>query len=161
MSMRRFLAGGVAAVLVGTGGCRQELQTGDKAGAPAAAYFQSPKQAVTVITKLLEAKDWGALAKYYDLSGSGIDRATLESGEFFWRKERPAAAHPGGFWRYKHPFAPGFRYDDERPTDEAGVVVVSVKVEIDQGGGPPQRGFSRFLMKKHAAGWQVLPGKPK
>ena len=161
MFVRHVLAVAAAAALVGTLGCTQELRTDPGAKGLGSAYFQSPKQAVSAITVLLEAKDWPVLAKYYDLTGSEIDRAALDSGEFFWRTKRPPAAHPAGFWRYKHPFAPGFKYDDEQATDRPRVVKVAVKIEIDQGGGPQQRSFSHFLMRKHPQGWQVLPDKPK
>ena len=73
-------------------------------------YFDTPQQAVQVITALLKAQDWVALRRYYDLSDTPIERAQLESAAFFIRKERPLAAHPAGFWRYKQPFAPGFAH---------------------------------------------------
>ncbi len=137
------------------------------------AYFESPRQAVEEITAMLVARDWPALARYYDLEGSGIDRAQLVSGEFFWRTERPEVSHPA-FWRYKHPFSPGFHYawsgsSDEianimappgadRPEGDPGVVKVVLEVEIEQGAGEPaQRGFSEFRMRKSERGYQILP----
>ncbi len=138
------------------------------------AYFDSPRQAVEQITAMLEAKDWPALAHYYDLEGSGIDRAQLVSGEFFWRTERPEVSHPAGFWRYKHPFSPGFHYawsgsevgianimaapDADTPEGDPGIVKVVLEVEIEQGAGEPvQRGFSEFRMRRSERGYQILP----
>jgi len=60
-------------------------------------------------------------------------------------------------WRYKHPFAPGFRFDHVRPTDDPNVIAVVVSIEIDQGGGLKQRGLSEFRMRRSEKGYQVLP----
>ena len=120
-------------------------------------YFPSPADAVPKIADLLRAKDWATLACCYDLSGSTIDRADLESGAFFYTDEQPAVAHPAGFWRYKHPFAPAFEYLREEPTSDPNVSRVILAVEIDQGGGMVQRGLSAFPMVKRPQGWQIRP----
>lgn len=121
-------------------------------------YFSSPRQAVEAIRKMQKAEDWTSLARYYDLDGSGIDRKSLISGEFFIRTERPAVSHPGGFWRYKHPFAPDFEYASSSPADKAGIVTVSVSISIDQGSGSPQRqGRQEFEMRQSDRGFQILP----
>ncbi len=120
-------------------------------------YFESPQAAVPVITDLLEAENWPTLARYYDLSGSDVDRAELVSGRFLIRTERPEVAHPAGFWRYKHPFAPGFKFSAVHDTGADGVVQVVVMVEIDQGGGMIQRGLDSFFMRRFAKGYQILP----
>jgi hypothetical protein len=137
------------------------------------AYFESPRQAVEEITAMLVARDWPALARYYDLEGSGIDRAQLVSGEFFWRTKRPEMSHPA-FWRYKHPFSPGFHYawsgswDEianimappgaDKPEGDPSVVKVVLEVEIEQGSASPdQRGISEFRMRKSERGYQILP----
>ena len=123
-------------------------------------HFSSPADAVERITELLEAKDWPTLARYYDLEGSGVNPARLVSGEFFYTEQPPASAHPAGFWRYKHPFAPGFKYlRDDPVAEETDTIVVTVMVEIDQGGGMIQRGLETFMMKKSRSGWQILPGR--
>ncbi|MHC4579266.1 MAG: hypothetical protein ACYTFD_20215 [Planctomycetota bacterium] len=125
-----------------------------------ALYFDDPPSAVPAITKLLEAKDWQTLARYYDLEGSNLERADLESGAFFYTDQRPESAHPAGFWRYKHPFAPGFTYLESRDLEPVGLVEVVVAIEIDQGAGsPPQRGLESFLMRRSPAGYQILPGE--
>ncbi len=126
---------------------------------PDALYFESPRQAVDAITGLLKARDWPSLARYYDLRGSGIDRAALASGEYFYTDVRPESAHPAGFWHYKHPFAPGFQYYKEIATEDPNVTSVLVMVQIDQGAGPPQRGLNEFEMVRGPRGWQVLPAK--
>ena len=52
-------------------------------------YFDSPQQAVEKTTELLKKDDWPTLARYYDLAGAKVDPASLRSGEFFLRKEKP------------------------------------------------------------------------
>lgn len=150
---------GFMALLVGLGGCGQ-VDTDGVTGGTGAAYFDSPQQSVRVITELLRKEDFKSLARYYDLSGTDIERADLEAGGFFIRRDRPGSAHPAGFWRYKHPFAPGFEYSSHQPSDQPGVYVVELSIEIDQGAGaPPQRGLDHFYMRKTEKGWQVLPRK--
>ncbi len=122
-----------------------------------ALYFASPQDAVQRTTELLRAADWPTLARHYDLSGSGLDPASLERGDYFLREERPDAHHPGLPWQYERPFTPGMRFEAAEPTDRPGVVRVRVGVEIDQGGGPPQRGFETFLLRKTDRGYQLLP----
>lgn len=125
-----------------------------------ALYFEDPRSAVTEITRLLKAKDWKTLARYYNLEDSDVKRADLESGAFFYTDKRPEAAHPAGFWHYKHPFPPGFKYLESRDLKAVGVVEVVVEIEIDQGAGsPPQRGIKAFLMRRNTKGYQVLPGE--
>ncbi len=130
--------------------------------ADAGRYFASPQKAIPEITRLLKAKDFETLAACYDLSGSTVRRADLESGTFFVREKPPAVAHPAGFWRYKHPFAPGFQYSSIAPGPKANVHKIQVRISIDQGeGAPPQIGFQSFYMIKSAKGWQILPDKVK
>ena len=135
-------------------GCGQSATSSD-----AGKYFASPKAAVKQITVMLEEKNWPELAKYYDLLDSPVDRAELVNGEFFYTEERPEVAHPAGFWKYKHPFAPAFEFKSTRDLEKPGVIEVTVEVEIDQGGGMTQRGMQTFLMRKSDKGYQVLPHK--
>ncbi len=123
-------------------------------------YFPSPEAAVERMSELLRDQNWGRLACYYDLTDSGIDRADLQSGSFFYHEEPSPIGHPAGFDRYRHPFAPGFRFLSSRPTAEPDVVEVTVAVSIDQGAGPPQRGLRRFLMSRSENGFQLLPHEP-
>ena len=82
----------------------------------------------------------------------------MESGDFFIRKERPEVAHPAGFWRYKHPFSPGFKYYSVRATAKESTHVVKVSISIDQGlDSPEQIGFSYFYMIKSDNGWKLIP----
>ena len=121
-------------------------------------YFTSPKEAVPVITQLLKQEDFKTLTKYYDLTNSDISPADLESGDFFIEKKRPVITHPAGFWRYKHPFPPGFKYSGMWPGIRERVYVISVKISLDQGTeSPSQVGFSFFYMIESARGWQILP----
>ena len=124
-----------------------------------AKYFASPSAAVEQMGVMLEEKNWPELARYYDLSDSPENRADLISGEFFYTEDRPEAAHPAGFWKYKHPFAPPFKFESTRPLEAPGVIEVTVAVEIDQGGGPLQRSMQSFLMRKSDKGYQVMPHK--
>lgn len=123
-----------------------------------ASYFSSPRQAVDIIRTMLEQEDWAILARYYDLSGSTVDPADLLSGEFFIRTEPPEVYHPGGFWRYKHPFPPSFDYSFATPSDGSGVVTVQMSIRIDQGAGSPvQEGRQEFRMRESEGGFRVLP----
>ena len=121
-------------------------------------YFSSPAEAIPMITDLLEKKNFKILARYYDLSNSDIKLSELESGDFFIRRERPEIAHPAGFWRYKHPFAPGFTFSSAQATAKDTVYIVEVSISIDQGSDSPEQiGLSYFYMVKSDDGWKVLP----
>ena len=123
-------------------------------------YFTSPEAAIPVITDLLEKEQFEILAGYYDLSNSTIKKSELESGDFFIRTKRPESAHPAGFWRYKHPFAPGFKYSATWPTEKEGVYRIEVSISIEQGEDAPlQTGRSGFYMLKTDKGWKLLPDK--
>jgi hypothetical protein len=130
---------------------------GDEISRPDALYFTSPQQAVETAGQLLEKKDWPTLARYYDLAGSPVRREELVNGSFFYSERVTGSQHPAGLSRYKHPFAPGFRFLRTEPTDRQDVTKVSVLIEIEQGGGLTQRGMSAFLLSKHPGGWQILP----
>jgi hypothetical protein len=121
-------------------------------------YFSSPAEAVQIISELLEKKNFKVLAQYYDLSHSKVKRSELESGDFFIRKERPEIAHPAEFWRYKHPFAPGFIFKSVQATAKETIYIVEVSISIDQGPeSPKQIGLSYFYMIKSDKGWKILP----
>jgi hypothetical protein len=126
-----------------------------------ALYFTSPSLAVEKISVMLEEKNWAELSKYYDLTDSPVDRTDLISGEFFYTEKKPEAAHPAGFWKYKHPFAPLFKFMSFKELDETGIVEVTVGIEIDQGGGMIQRGRQTFHMRKSSKGYQLLPHDKK
>lgn len=104
--------------------------------------FASPKEAVEELTKLLEARDWAALAACYDGPPPAV---------FY---DEAVEGHPGGFDRWRHPFPPGFHYVSH--ATEGDVATVRVGIEIDQGGGMIQRGFHEFRMRRTPAGWQVI-----
>ena len=123
-------------------------------------YFSSPADAVPIITELLKKNNFKTLAGYYNLSNSEIKLSQLESGDFFIRKKRPEISHPAGFWRYKHPFAPGFKYKSVRATAKEAVFIVEVSISIEQGfDSPMQTGLSFFYMIKSDRGWQILPDR--
>ena len=134
------------------------MNTDDQQGMSKTYYFSSPAESIPIITELLEKKNFKFLAGYYDLSNSEIKLSELESGDFFIRKERPEIAHPAGFWRYKHPFAPGFTFSNIRATKNKGIYIVKVSITIDQGpDAPEQIGLSYFYMVKSDNGWRILP----
>ncbi len=118
-------------------------------------YFSSPERAVEQARALLTNHDWETLGSYYDLSDSSIASGALTSGAFFYRTQRPEVAHPAGFWRYKHPFAPEFSYMGHHLLTN-NVAKVTMMVEIDQG-GEMQVGYQEFLMRKTEQGYQFLP----
>jgi hypothetical protein len=121
-------------------------------------YFSSPSISIQIISELLVEKKFKILAKYYDLSNSKIKLSELESGDFFIQKERPEVAHPAGFWRYKHPFAPGFTFSSARVTANDAIYIIEVSISIDQGMDfPKQIGYSHFYMIKSEKGWKILP----
>ncbi|MCK5075890.1 MAG: hypothetical protein KAR38_05915, partial [Calditrichia bacterium] len=125
---------------------------------PNSKYFSSPEEAVLIITELLKKEDFKTLACYYNLSNSNVKLSELESGDFFIRKKPPEIAHPAGFWRYKHPFAPGFKFAYCQPAKKDGIYIVQVEITIEQGAGSPaQHGYSYFYMTKSSNGWQLLP----
>ena len=142
-----FASSGCASILNHSG----ETMTGNDP-----AYFRTPMEAVEILSNLLSASDWKTVARYYDLSGTGIRREELESGRFFLPshppRKPPFMRNPG----IRRPFAPGFKY--ERHTlDGRGNVSVYLKMEIDQGGGMTQRSLSAFKMRKSGSGYQLLP----
>lgn len=121
-------------------------------------YFTSPEHAAELSRRLLLAEDYRTLADYYDLSGTDIDRADLERGEYFVRRQKPEVVHPGGFWRTRHPFPPSFELRSVQPTNRAGVHRVVMTITIDQGDdAPPQQGMASFHMIELESGWQILP----
>lgn len=120
------------------------------------AFFPDPKTAVTETARLLRSKSWPELARYYDLSGTDVAAETLTSGSFFVREKRPEVSHPAGFWRYKQPFAPSFRYMSHSTVGD-DEIEVTVYVRIDQGGGMVQEGRNSFRMRKSKSGYRLLP----
>lgn len=121
-----------------------------------AMYFKSPEESVEIITKLLRKSDWVELTKYYDIAGSEVKKEEMLSGDYFINTERPEVAHPAGFWRYKHPFSPGFKYFSHKSIEDSKVEVV-VQIEIDQGEGMIQKGIDTYYLKKCEKGFQLLP----
>ena len=119
-------------------------------------YFESPKKAVEQITEMLKNENWEKLFTYYDRYGSNIQPKEFLSGRFFIRAKAPEVAHPGGFWKYKHPFAPGFTFD--YTTTDENIVTVNLSIEIDQGNGRVQRGTDTFKLRNHPdKGYKIIP----
>ena len=121
-----------------------------------ARYFKAPKEAVEQIRRFLLEEDWPRLSRYYDLRDSETSFEELESGRFFLQDRAPETAHPGLFWRYRHPFAPGFSYE-HHTTEDGDEVTVVISIEIDQGDGMMQSGRQEFRMRRSSHGYQILP----
>jgi len=139
--------------------CSNSMSTHGMAG-KIMAYFESPEQAVERIKIMLLEEQWEKLAAFYDMTDvDDIDEKSLSSGEFFIRKQRPEAAHPGEFWKYKLPFSPQFDYQSHHFLNSE-FIEVTVEIEIDQGGGMIQRGIENFYLKKSTNGYQILPKTP-
>ncbi|MBL9119309.1 MAG: hypothetical protein JNL80_05265 [Phycisphaerae bacterium] len=153
----------------GIAGCASDQQTQSSSqssqgslqhgqpGIAGTSYFASPQEAVARTASLLKAKNWAALATYYDLSGSTIDRAELVSGAFFYGPRTEGMHHPAGFDRYRHPFPPEFSFERMDATERNDVTEVITTVSIDQGDGRIQRGFAAALLRRSDRGWQWLP----
>jgi hypothetical protein len=122
-----------------------------------ALYFDSPENAIPVIKELLLASDWEELSRYYDLKNSEVRIESLLSGSFFIRNEKPEVAHPGGFWKYKHPFPPAFIYHSSMLIND-NIFRIDMKIIIDQGDGKMQEGGTTFYMIKSDLGYRILPG---
>ncbi|HSH96142.1 MAG TPA: hypothetical protein VK968_18500, partial [Roseimicrobium sp.] len=133
------------------------LLAGCKTTTPVALYFSSPEDSVVRCTALMRSQNWSELAKYYDLTGSGVDRRDLESGTFFLRTNPPEMAHPGGLWKFREPFAPGFNFVSAELAGAPDIVAVIVGIAIDEGGGLIQRGRTTFHLKRSTHGYQLLP----
>lgn len=118
-------------------------------------YFESPQQAVEQITEMLLNENWGKLSGYYELSDSNIQTEEFLSGRFFIRTDPPEVAHPAGFWKYRHPFAPGFTFD--YTTSKENIITVHLSIEIDQGNGRVQRGMDTFELKHYPGnGYKII-----
>jgi hypothetical protein len=119
-------------------------------------YFSGPRESVSLTSKLLTEENWEQLSYFYYLENADeevID--SLKNGSYFIRTKRPEVAHPGGFWKYKNPFPPGFNYlsHSEVATD---TIKVEVTIEIDQGNGRIQQGLDSFYLKKSKKGYQLI-----
>ena len=130
-------------------------------------YFESPENAVIVVNQLLEARDWNTLANYYLLDESGPELEELKSGRFFFTEDSSAPQDPMGFWKYLHPFPPGFTYESHEKL-ENGNVKLAVAIEIldePPPGSPPEtpsvmRTMRAFHMRYTAGrGYKLLPDK--
>ncbi|MDD4888957.1 MAG: hypothetical protein PHU85_03435 [Phycisphaerae bacterium] len=150
----------LVAILIALAGCDYIVGKDDAGGGATGtgagervgrSFFNSPQDAVPIITRLLTTKDWLALSQYYDLTGTKIDRVELDSGRFFWRADRPAVTYPGIPWEYRHPFPPGYQFDRAILADSAGTYEVTMKVQTTAGGG------LSFRMRKTDRGYQILP----
>jgi hypothetical protein len=119
-------------------------------------YFSNPRESVDIISKLLTEENWEQLSYYYYLENTDeevID--SLKNGSYFIRIKRPEVAHPGGFWKYKNPFPPGFSYLSHREV-ALDTIKVEVTIEIDQGNDMIQQGLDSFYLKKSEKGYQLI-----
>lgn len=118
-------------------------------------YFESPREAVPALAQLLEDHDWATLACYYDLEGSNVDPERLRSGRYFYDSSQEVGHPTSRGWL--EPFPPSHGYEDHEIEGEEARV--DVGIEIDEGGGMYNRSYDSFRMRRHPAGWQVLPAE--
>ena len=82
-------------------------------------YFKSPEEAVEIITDILLKNELDSLRSFYFLDECDEENKELfYSDDYFVRDEKPEASHPGEFWKYRHPFAPGFKYESIKNVDD-------------------------------------------
>ena len=120
-------------------------------------FFDDPEQAVELIDQLVRDSNWPTLTRYYALASTDPRYPTLLNGSFFIERGNPPSTfHPGGFWRFKEPFAPGFQFHyTDRPSEN--IVKVIVQIEIEQGEGmPAQIGLDEFYLQQSPEGYQLL-----
>jgi hypothetical protein len=124
-------------------------------------FFPSPEKSVEIITQLLKSENWSTLSNYYYTIGVNQELIdSIMSGEYFLRREMPEVAHPAGFWKYRHPFPPGFNYSSHEKIKE-NLIKVNLIIEIDQGEGLTQVGKASFLLRKFHEGYKILPEQPQ
>ena len=120
-------------------------------------YFNTPQESVELASKLLVDEDWDTLSNYYFLENSDEETIdSLKNGSYFIRDKKPELIHPAASWRYKKPFDPNFNYLNH-VTEGEDRVKVEVSMEMDQGNGMIQQGFSTFYLIKLDSGYQLLP----
>ena len=118
-------------------------------------YFSNPHESVQMSSKFLIDENWEALANYYSLDGVDKDIIdSLKDGSYFINEYSPEIAHPGGFWKYRHPFPPEFKYVSHIGSGDT--IKVELSIEIDQGNGMIQEGKTFFYLKKSRKGYQHI-----
>lgn len=120
-------------------------------------YFASPAASVGVIKSLVGAAEWETLARCYDLTGTGLTRADVSREDFYIRKPPYSPAQPAGIGRFKQLFPAAFVFESVEPGGAPDIVIVTVGVKIDQGGGPLQHVLSTYRLRQSNAGYQLLP----
>lgn len=143
-----------AALLLGLlAGCKNQSE----ADATTPLYFASPAASVDVIKSLVGVAEWETLARYYDLTGTALTRADVSREDFYIRKPPYPPAQPAGIGRFKQLFPTAFKFESVEPGSAPDIVVVTVGVKIDQGGGPQQHVLSTYRLRQSPAGYQLLP----
>jgi hypothetical protein len=144
----------VTALLLGLlAGCQKPSE----ADATTPLYFASPAASVDVIKSLVRVADWSTLARYYDLTGTGLTLADVSREDFYVRKPPYPPAEPAGIGRFRQLFPAAFKFESVEPGAGPDIVVVTVGVRIDQGGGPRQHVLSTYRLRQSKAGYQLLP----
>lgn len=117
----------------------------------------SVSEAIEALRGLIKAHDWPLLARHYQVDDSQVDRVELVSGAYFHPLFPPIdGADAGGLWRYRHPFHPEAKLMEVAATDDPAIEKVTMALEIDQGGGTPQRMLQSFRLKHVDGGLLVL-----
>lgn len=124
-------------------------------------YFSSPEEAVSIITDLMRKEDWLKLGRYHDYAGTGWRENDLQDSAFYLHEIKPEKTHPAIPWKYKFPFAPGFKLESVEDAPQVGVVRVILRLDIDEGGGMKQTSLVVLLLRKSEKGYQIIPPEPK
>ena len=124
-------------------------------------YFASPAEAVSVITDLMRKEDWLKLGRYHDHAGMGWRENDMQDSAFYLHQIKPENTHPAIDWKYKYPFAPGFKFESVEDAPQVGVVRVILRFDIDAGGGTKQTRLAVLLLRQSDKGYQLIPPDPK
>jgi len=124
-------------------------------------YFASPEEAVRTASRLLEAHDWPALARYYGLSGAPtLNSESLRDGSFFL-DPRAGPSGPGALTRWRQPFEAGASFVSAKPVESGTALprhwTVTTMLSIDQGGGMVQRVVRECRLIETREGFQFEP----
>jgi len=122
-----------------------------------AQYFNDIRDAIELCTYLLLDEEWEKLASYYDLTNTTLTYNDIANRDFFMTDIKPFDTPlPANYWKYKHPFPPGYRYLFSEPLDsEITKIWLTNKFEI--GDGLVKDGRFWFLMRYKLDGYQIVP----
>lgn len=120
-------------------------------------YFDDPRTAVEVSTYLLLDENWAEIACYYYLKDTDLTYDDINCSNFFMQNKKPKNNPlPALYWKYKHPFPPGYRYLFTEPID-VDIMRIWLTNKFEVGEGVRREGRHSFLMKYTINGYQFIP----